>query len=164
MNLTQERIPPSIEDFLYICDDAYLRKDLITFEMQVFKKLGFFVGFAISYRFLRRYARVAKLTMEQLTLARYILEMSLMDYEVTCLEKDSKVAAAALMLALRMKGMFWNASLEFYSGYEESDLITLMYKLNDLITFPIKSNKTIRQKYSHKIFFEVAKIPPLVGK
>lgn len=160
-SFVQERIPPSIEDFLYICDDAYLRRDLISFEMEVFKKLGFFVGFAISYRFLRRYARVAKLTMEQLTLARYILEMSLMDYDVTCFEKDSKVAAAALLLASRMKGLSWSMSLEFYSGYEESDLITLMNKLNDLISCPVKTNKTVKLKYSHKIFFEVAKIPPL---
>ena len=75
-------------------------------EMEVFKKLNFFVGFPISYRFLRRYALVSKMTMEQLTLARYILETSLMDYELIS-EKDSKVAAAALLLAMRMKKMNW---------------------------------------------------------
>lgn len=40
--------------------------------------------------------------METLTLARYILEMSLMDYDVIE-ERDSLMAAAALMLALKMK-------------------------------------------------------------
>ena len=133
----------------------------MSFEMEVLKKLDFFVGFAISYRFLRRYARVAKLTMEQLTLARYILEMSLMDYEVTCFERDSKIAAASLLLALRMKGLTWTSQLEFYSGYEETDLSTLIVKLNEIISCPIKTNKTVKQKYSHKIFFEVAKIPPI---
>ena len=41
--------------------------------------------------------------MEELTLARFILEMSLMEYELVE-EKDSKIAAAALLLAIKMKG------------------------------------------------------------
>jgi cyclin B len=160
-----ERIPPAIEDFLYICDDAYDRHDLILMEIEVLQKLNFFIGFPISYRFLRRYARCSKLSMETLTLARYILEMSLMEYELIE-ERDSKVAAAALMLALQMKKKgSWTTSLEFYSGYEEMELIPLMSKLNDLISGPIKpAVKTIKTKYSHKIFFEVAKVAPLPKK
>ena len=42
--------------------------------------------------------------MELLTLARYILEMSLMDYHVIQLS-ESLVAASALLLASLMKGM-----------------------------------------------------------
>ena len=95
-------------------------------------------------------------------------------------ERDSKVAAAALLLALKMKKQSWvsffnslrrknykhlffqDATLTFYSRYEEEQLIALSYKLNDVISAPAKSNlKTIRTKYSHRIFFEVAKIPPL---
>lgn len=53
-----ERVPPAIEDFLYICDDAYQRRDVILMEIEVLKKLKFFIGFPISYRFLRRFARV----------------------------------------------------------------------------------------------------------
>ena len=40
--------------------------------------------------------------METLTLARYILEMSLMDYDMISL-RESEVAAASLLVALRMK-------------------------------------------------------------
>ena len=40
--------------------------------------------------------------METLTLARYILEMSLMEYEFVSL-RESEVAAASLWLALKMK-------------------------------------------------------------
>ena len=40
--------------------------------------------------------------METLTLARYILEMTLMDYDIISL-RESEVAAASLLVALRMK-------------------------------------------------------------
>jgi len=156
-----ERIPPSIEDFIYICDDAYTKKDIIGMEMEVFKRLNFFIGFPISYRFQRRFARCAKLSMETLTLARYILETSLMEYDFVD-ELDSKMAASTLLLALKMKDMHWGRDLEFYSKYKESDLHSLMCRLNDIIATPAKSNvKTIRSKYSHPIFYEVAKVAPL---
>lgn len=54
--------------------------------------------------------------MPVLTLARYILENSLMEYE-TILIHDSILAAAALYLALRMKNTSgWTETLEFYTG------------------------------------------------
>jgi len=155
-----ERIPPAIEDFLYICDDAYTRRDVVLMEMKILRALDFYLGFPLSYRFLRRFARCSKLSMETLTLARYILEMSLMEYDIIE-ERDSFVAAAALLLAIKMKGQpEWTETLEFYSGYKEEDILPLMYRLNDIISAQTK-NKTIKTKYSHKIFYEVAKTPPL---
>lgn len=58
ITLLQERTPPQIDDFLYICDGAYLQIELIRMEMNVFKTIGFDLGIPLSYRFLRRYARV----------------------------------------------------------------------------------------------------------
>lgn len=90
--------------------------------------------------------------METLTLARYILEMSLMEYDLIE-EKDSLLAAAALLLALRMKknNIGWSITLEFYSGYQEAELLSLMNRLNAVISPPFHPNiKTIRNKYSHR--------------
>lgn len=51
-----------------------------------------------------------------LTLARFILEYSLMDYTTIQLS-DSRMAAAALFIALRMNNFEgWNESFEYYSG------------------------------------------------
>lgn len=54
--------------------------------------------------------------MSILTLARYILEFSLMDY-ATVTRSESKLAAAALFMALRMsKHGEWDDTLRYYSG------------------------------------------------
>lgn len=53
-----ERLPPLIDDFLYICDGAYTRRELIRMEINILKMCDFELGIPISYRFLRRYARV----------------------------------------------------------------------------------------------------------
>lgn len=47
-----------VEDFLYICDGAYTQKELIRMEANVLRVVNFDLGIPLSYRFLRRYARV----------------------------------------------------------------------------------------------------------
>ncbi|XP_023347817.1 G2/mitotic-specific cyclin-B3 [Eurytemora carolleeae] len=65
-----ERIPPMVDDFLYVCDDAYTRDQIMRLERKMLSVVGFDLGFSLSYRFLRRYGRVCKVTMPVLTLAR----------------------------------------------------------------------------------------------
>ncbi|XP_066261440.1 G2/mitotic-specific cyclin-B3 isoform X2 [Euwallacea similis] len=157
-----ERIPPMIDDFLYICDGAYTSREMIKMEANLLKVVGFNLGIPISYRFLRRYARCSKITMNVLTLARYILEFSLMEYETVTI-RDSLLASASLYLSLRMKEISgWTPTLQFYTGYELNDLRNTVLLLNRAISKPPKSQlMTVRNKYSHKIFFEVAKTPLL---
>ncbi|OAD58626.1 G2/mitotic-specific cyclin-B3 [Eufriesea mexicana] len=155
-----ERIPPMVEDFLYICDGAYTQRELIRMEMSILKVIDFDLGIPLSYRFLRRYARCAKVSMPTLTLARYILEFSLMDY-ATIMFSDSKMAAAALLLAMQMKDLgSWTPTLEYYSGYKVDDILDIVNLLNQGLHRKHKEAlTTVRNKYSHKIFFEVAKLP-----
>lgn len=158
-----ERTPPFIEDFLYICDGAYKHDELIKMEMNTLKTIGFDLGIPLSYRFLRRYARCAKVSMPTLTLARYILELSLMDYATVSLS-DSKLASAALFMALRMNGVekAWTPTLVHYSGYKLEEFADIIPLLNaGLHRKPKGTIKTIRSKYSHKIFQEAAKVPLL---
>lgn len=97
-----------------------------------------------------------------LTLARFILEYSLMDYATVTIP-DSKLAAASLYLALRMKKISkWTRTLEFYTGYKLEQIMTIVHLLNNgLHAKPKEQLMTVRNKYSHKIFFEVAKTPLL---
>ncbi|XP_046326729.2 G2/mitotic-specific cyclin-B3-like [Haliotis rufescens] len=153
-----ERCPPLIEDFLYICDDAYTRQEFIQMEMNILRIVGFDLGMPLSYRFLRRYAKCARAAMETLTLARYILEMSLMEYSLLSV-KESKLAAATLYLALSMKKEgTWTRTMVHFTGYEVSEIRDLSRQLNTVIKSPPnKQLTTIRSKYAHKVFYEVAK-------
>ena len=89
--------------------------------------------------------------MPTLTLARYILEYSLMDY-TTISYSDSKMAAAALYLALKMKELGdWTTTLEYYTGYKLSDFRDIALALNEGLHKKHKEAlSTVRNKYSHK--------------
>lgn len=157
----EERCPPCVDDFLYICDDAYTRRDLIKMEMSILKAVDFDIGLPLSYSFLRRYARVSKASMETLTLARFILETSLMEYDLINV-KDSLMAASALMMAFQMQNSGdWTPTLEYYSSFTKTELSETTQRLHSMLVKPQSKNlKTIRNKYSHKVFYEVAKIAP----
>lgn len=157
----EERCPPCVDDFMYICDDAYKREELIAMEMNILKTLNFDISIPIAYRFLRRYAKCARVSMETLTLARYICELTLQELDFVP-ERASHLAAACLLLAVSMKGLGgWTPTLEYYTGYTAEELVGLVKRLNFLITYPDDKLKAVRNKYSHKVFFEVAKLKPL---
>jgi cyclin B len=181
----EERMPPIIDDFIYVSDSAYDRTELSKMEIDVLKTVQFDVGCPLSYTFLRRYSKCIKADMKFLTLARYILELSLQDYGFAHVQ-DSLKACAALYLAIKMVVVYenrlkqsganetpaissdnltdteWNATLVHYTGSYTRDFIDHITPMNNLTKTAFNSKyKTIFKKYSHHVFFEVAKIPHL---
>lgn len=155
-----ERIPPLVDDFLYICDGAYTLSQLLNMEMSILRVVDFDLGVPLSYRFLRRFARCARVSMPTLTLARFVLEQCLLEYSLLQ-HSDSKMAAAALYLALRMKSLgSWTPTLQYYTGYTLKEILPIAIAQNaTLHKKPKSAISTVRNKYSHTIFFEVAKVP-----
>uniref|UniRef100_H3DMQ0 G2/mitotic-specific cyclin-B2 n=1 Tax=Tetraodon nigroviridis TaxID=99883 RepID=H3DMQ0_TETNG len=158
----EERSPPCVEDFLYICDDAYGREELISMEASILQTLAFDINIPIPYRFLRRYAKCVGAGMDTLTLARYYCEMSLMDMELVP-ERASLLASACLLMALLAKGLGgWSPVLQFHAGYQKADLAPVVRKLHGALAAPPDDKlRAIRNKYSHRVFFEVALLPLL---
>jgi len=159
-----ERFAPLIADFIYMASDGFSRTQLITMERELFRVVGFDLGAPVSYRFLRRFARVTKMGMPTLTLARYILETSLMFFEFNRLP-GSLVASGAYLLAARMKGEAdWTTAMEYHSGYTLEEVEPMMWGLNSMMVARenVYSNFTnIFNKYSHEVFYKVASILPL---
>ena len=85
-------------------------------------------------------------------MARFILETSLMEYEFNVETSESKLAAAALVLAMKMKNVNgWVNTLAFYSGYTPVDLSDLVHRLHRMLqSYPKENLRTVRQKYSHR--------------
>lgn len=174
----EERMPPIIDDFIFVSDNAYTRNQLIKMEIEILKVVRFDIGVPLSYTFLRRYSKCVRADMQFLTLARYILELSLQDYAFAN-EKDSLKACAALYLALRMAVSYedkirmlhadgldyiepavrsayltateWTPTLIHYTGSFLHDFVHLVPRMNDLVRMAAHSKyKTIYKKYSHQ--------------
>ncbi|XP_066025304.1 G2/mitotic-specific cyclin-B3-like isoform X3 [Pocillopora verrucosa] len=158
----EERHPPCMDDFIYICDDAYKQQHFIAMETKIMSSLGFDINIPIPYRFLRRYAKAAFVSIETLTLARYLLESSLLEGQFIT-KRASMMASSCLYLAMMMKNCGeWTATLVHYTGYSKEQLHDCVLQLNAMNSAPANKNlMTVRNKYSHQVFHEVATIPPL---
>ncbi|KAM8880788.1 G2/mitotic-specific cyclin-B3 isoform 1-T1 [Synchiropus picturatus] len=156
----EERNPPCLDDFLYICDDAYKREEIIAMEARILQTLTFDINIPVAYSFLRRYAKCLNAAMDTLTLARFYCEMSLMDMDLV-IERGSLLASACLLMAIVTKDLGgWSPILQFHTGYQSTDLIPVVRKLHKMLSAPPDSKlKAIRGKYSHRVFFEVASLP-----
>ena len=98
--------------------------------------------------------------MPDLTFARYILELSLMEYALQVETSESLLAAAVLYVALKIRAVKgWKHAFLFYTGFTLEDIRPLAKKVLDMLKRPANEHlRTIRQKYDHRVFFEVAKI------
>ncbi|XP_072544896.1 G2/mitotic-specific cyclin-B3 [Salminus brasiliensis] len=161
----EERLPPCVDDFLYICDDAYKRSQLITMEGNILQALNFDINIPVAYRFLRRYAKCVNAGMDTLTLARFVCELSLLEMEFVPV-RASLLASACLLIALVTKDLGgWTPCLQFHSGYSTEDLAPVARKLQHMLSSPPDSKlATVRSKYSHKVFFEVALMPTVTSQ
>ncbi|KAI4896824.1 hypothetical protein NFI96_029284 [Prochilodus magdalenae] len=147
----EERLPPCVDDFLYICDDAYKRSQIITMEENILQALNFEINIPVAYRFLRRYAKCVNAGMDTLTLARFVCELSLLEMQFVPV-RASLLASACLLLALVTKDLGgWNPCLQFHSGYCAEDLAPVARKLQLMLSStPDSKLATVRSKYSHK--------------
>ena len=158
-----EELQPLVDDFLYLCDDAYTRENMLVMERDVLKIVRYDINIPVTYRFIRGLARAASASMELHLMARYISESTLQEYQFVDV-RPSLMAAACMYLALRMKKQGgWTVTLQHYAGYSVDDLLLLVERLNSMLlsALPVQTC-TVRNKYSHEVFFKVALTLPLV--
>ncbi|NWI33762.1 CCNB1 protein, partial [Sula dactylatra] len=160
----EEIYPPSVRDFASVTDHTYTMVQIFRMEVKILQALNFSLGRPLPPHFLRRASKVAEVDFEQHALAKYLMELSIVDYEMVHI-LPSKIAAAASCLALKLlNGCAWTPALQHYMTYSESDLIPVMQHLAKnviLVNKGITKNLTIKNKYLSKKHAKISSIEQL---
>ncbi|KAI9519177.1 G2/mitotic-specific cyclin-B1 [Dissostichus eleginoides] len=133
-------------------------------EMAILRVLKFQLGRPLPLQFLRRASKVYEVTAEQHTLAKYLLELTMVDYEMVHMP-PSIVASASLALSLKvLDAGEWDVTLQHYMEYTAESLIPVMahiaknvVKVNDGTT----KHMAIKGKYSTSKQMRIATIAQL---
>ncbi|XP_017294052.1 G2/mitotic-specific cyclin-B1 [Kryptolebias marmoratus] len=160
----EEMYPPEIADFAYVTDRAYTTAQIRDMEMTILRVLKFQLGRPLPLQFLRRASKIYEVTAEQHTLAKYLLELTMVDYEMVHFP-PSIVASAALALTLKILDVGeWDVTLQHYMDYTAESLIPVMahiaknaIKVNDGLT----KHMAVKGKYSTSKQMRIATIPQL---
>ncbi|MGH0178402.1 UNVERIFIED_CONTAM: hypothetical protein FKN15_003849 [Acipenser sinensis] len=133
-------------------------------EMLILKELNFELGRPLPLHFLRRASKAGCADAEKHTLAKYLMELTLVDYDLLH-RHPSEIAAAALCLSQNLlDGSKWSMAQQCYTGYLEEDLKSIMQhmaknvvKVNEGLT----KHTAIKNKYASSKLMRISAISQL---
>ncbi|XP_070708799.1 G2/mitotic-specific cyclin-B2-like isoform X1 [Pempheris klunzingeri] len=160
----EEMYAPEVGDFAYITDNAFTKSQILEMEQVVLRSLNFQLGRPLPLHFLRRASKVANSDVERHTLAKYLMELTLIDYDMVHY-RPSEIAAASLCLSqLLLDGLPWSSTQQHYSAYDEAHLKPVMQHIAKNVVM-VNDGKTkfqaIKRKYSSSKLMKISLIPQL---
>ncbi|XP_074956352.1 G2/mitotic-specific cyclin-B2 isoform X2 [Phalacrocorax aristotelis] len=160
----EEMFSPDVADFVYITDNAYTSDEVREMEIMILKELNFNLGRPLPIHFLRRASKAGEADAKQHTLAKYLMELTLIDYDMVH-HRPSEIAAAALCLSQKILGNNkWGAKQQYYTGYtEESLAMTMKHMAKNVVKVNEESTKyaAIKNKYASGKLLMISTIPQL---
>lgn len=147
----EEMYPPEIGDFTFVTDNTYSKHQIRQMEMKILRALNFGLGRPLPLHFLRRASKIGEVDVEQHTLAKYLMELTMLDYEMVHFP-PSQIAAGAFCLALKiLDNGEWTPTLQHYMSYTEESLLIIMQHLAKnlmLVNSGLTKHMTIKNKYA----------------
>lgn len=171
----EEMYAPEIGDFVYITDNAYSQSEIRGMEQQIMAVLEFDLGRPLPLHFLRRNSKAGQVDATVHTLAKYVMELTLVEYNFAHIP-PSKIAASALAVSLTLLERdakktirdLWTPTIEFYAHYSLESIKEDVVSLASLVLSTSKSNQSaklmaVRKKYANKKFAKISELPELIG-
>nr|CAD7429840.1 unnamed protein product [Timema monikensis] len=162
----EEICSPDVQDFVYISDSAYSKEQIFKMEQHMLMKLEFKLGRPVPLHFLRRFSRAADASSEQHAVAKYLMELCLVECDM-CHYAPSMIAAAALYLSLSIINNpcmepVWTKNIQHYSRYNVGEVEPVAKKLAAVVK-KLDNSKlmAVKKKYSHSKYAKVSLRPEL---
>ncbi|XP_052015944.1 G2/mitotic-specific cyclin-B1 [Apodemus sylvaticus] len=147
----EEMYPPEIGDFAFVTNNTYTKHQIRQMEMKILRVLNFSLGRPLPLHFLRRASKIGEVDVEQHTLAKYLMELSMLDYDMVHFP-PSQIAAGAFCLALKiLDNGEWTPTLQHYLSYTEESLLPVMQHLAKnvvMVNRGLTKHLTIKNKYA----------------
>ncbi|KAI0550754.1 hypothetical protein F4679DRAFT_541302 [Xylaria curta] len=141
---------PSVQEIVFMVDRAYTTEEILKAERFMLSMLDFELGWPGPMSFLRRISKADDYDIETRTLAKYFLEVVIMDERFVA-SPPSYIAAGAHCLSRLILGKGqWTPGHVHYSGYTYDQLKPLVAMLLDCCRHARKHHGAIFEKYSDK--------------
>ncbi|ORZ06564.1 cyclin-like protein [Lobosporangium transversale] len=152
----EEVMAPSVQNFIFMADGGFSDKEILQAERYMLSALGFKMSYPNPMHFLRRISKADNYDIHSRTVAKYLMEIPLLDFNfIEC--PPSMISAASLCLARRMMGHeCWEEKLELSSGYTENDLLPCMERMVHYLQQSRRSNTFIFRKYATKRYLKAS--------
>ncbi|XP_036913555.1 cyclin-A1 [Sturnira hondurensis] len=158
----EEIYPPEVDEFVYITDDTYTKRQLLRMEHLLLKVLAFDLTVPTTHQFLLQYLRRQGVCVRTENLAKYVAELSLLEADPFLKYLPSLIAAAAYCLAnYTVNKHFWPETLAAFTGYSLSEIGPCLSELHRAcLDVPHRPQQAIREKYKASKYLHVSLLEP----
>lgn len=147
---------PSVKNYAYVTDGGSTEDEILTAERFILKTLNFDLSYPNPMNFLRRISKADNYDIETRTMAKYILEITIMDHKFLG-TKPSLCAAASMYVSRKLLGRSdWNATLTKYSGgYSLEQMKPVVQLMVDYLRAPVTHDEFFK-KYASKKYMKAS--------
>lgn len=169
----EEITPPDVNEFVYITDDTYTKKQVLRMEHLLLKVLDFKMSPPTINWFLSHYLRFIKINskfnnsneQEMFSrienLSRYLAELTLVDADTYLTYLPSQIAASAIFLALITLDKEWTKQIEDICAYSQEEMKLCVLDLyRTMQQAPNHPQQAIQEKYKQAKYDHVSLIEP----
>lgn len=143
---------PTIQEIIYMVDGGYSADELLKAERFMLSMLQFELGWPGPMSFLRRISKADDYDLETRTLAKYFLEITIMDERMVGCAPSFTAAAAHCMARMMLGKGDWTLPHVHFSGYTYPQLRQLLQTILECCENPRKHHSAVFEKYADKRF------------
>lgn len=141
---------PTIAEIIYMVDNGYTADELLKAERFMLSMLQFELGWPGPMSFLRRISKADDYDLETRTLAKYFLEVTIMDERFVGCKPSFLAAGAHCMARLMLRKGDWSKAHVYYSNYTFRQLHKLLWAMLECCQDAQKHHSAVYDKYMDK--------------
>lgn len=141
---------PSVQEIVYMVDGGYSVDEILKAERFMLTMLQFELGFPGPMSFLRRISKADDYDLETRTLAKYFLEVTLMDEKFLACPPSFAAAASHYLAQQMLRKGEWSKAHVHYSGYVVSQLRPVAQSILECCEDARKHHQAVFNKYCDK--------------
>ncbi|ANB12923.1 B-type cyclin CLB4 [Sugiyamaella lignohabitans] len=143
---------PSVQEIVYMVENGFSADEILKAERYMIDLLDFNLGWPGPMSFLRRTSKADDYDLETRTLAKYLLEISVMDERFVGALPSWIAATAHYLARLMLNRGEWTSAHVYFSGYTAVQLNPAVEVLLECCEHPLEHHKAIYEKYSDRKF------------
>ncbi|KAJ2973247.1 hypothetical protein NQ176_g6718 [Zarea fungicola] len=149
---------PSMDEIVFMVDNGYSTEEILKAERFMLSMLNFELGWPGPMSFLRRVSKADDYDLDTRTLAKYFLELTIMDERFVASPPSFLAAGAHCLSRLILNKGDWSKAHVYFSGYTWSQLKPLVTMLIECCEHPRLHHSAVYDKYCEKRFKEAATV------
>ena len=155
----EEIFPPKINDFIFICDNAYNKNEILNMEKLILNSIDFNINFPTIFNFFEIYNQFFIFDKKIYFFCLFIIELTLLEIKFLNYSAD-EICASAIYFSMKIFNI-QNENFEIFTKFSYlmiKNCILDLINLFDINNFNNIKTNSVYKKYSLPQFLEVAKI------